>query len=81
MKQLILIVAFGLTLLFFVPLPEQYLGIKIVVALMVISYGISLGAFGQRNKKMEHDAFNLPNKNQLKEVEKKLAETETREKV
>jgi len=79
-KQLIFIVAFGLTILFFVPLPEQYLGIKIVVALIVISYGISLGAFGKKRQKSKDDT-NIQYKNSIEEVEKKLVETETREKI
>ena len=68
--------AIGLAILFFVPFPPQFFALKIVVALMVISYILSVGAFRKKHlfeqgTPEEGEKF----KKRLKEVEKKSKRT------
>lgn len=64
------IVAFLLVLLFFVPLPEIYTPVKIVISILVITYGIRLGGFRNKNAPEEKDPG--INKEELEEVEKNI---------
>lgn len=75
LKNPFLILAFGLTILFFIPFPKEYLAIKIVVALLVISYGISLGAF---NRKKAIDKNKKDFNERLDEIETKLEQLEAK---
>ncbi len=79
-KNPLIILAFGLSFLFFVPLPPEYMALKIVIALMVISYGISLGAF--KNKKLQGSTYGSDTEyeSRINEIEKKLEQLEAREK-
>lgn len=69
-KNPFLLVAFFLVLFFFIPLPDEYNLIKAVIALIVIVYGISLGAF---KKKASNSGDEITGK-KLEEVEKSLEE-------
>jgi len=83
MKQLknpLIIIAFGFCVLFFIPFPAQYTALKIVIALMVISYGISLGAFKEQSLHSRVDRSANECEQRIKEIEKKLAEMEAKDK-
>ena len=62
-------VAFFLIILFFAPFSSEYSAIKITIAIMIIAYGLSLGAF----KKKSVDAKILKlTKSQKKELENEI---------
>jgi len=69
LKNPFLYVSFLLILLFFIPLPEEYNAVKIVISTIVIAYGIKLGAF---QKKKSPDEEELEEIEKLEEVEKKF---------
>ena len=79
LKNPFIIVAFGLTFMFFMPMASKYLAMKIIVGVIVISYGISLGAFKRYNQKLTDESMRLNDR--LEEVQKKLLEMEIKEKL
>lgn len=76
LKNPFVVIAIGLSVLFFVPFPAQYLPLKIVVGLMIFSYALSLGAFKEKGL-FEH-IEEKDHKKRLKEVEKNLEEMEAK---
>lgn len=78
LKNPFTILAFGFTFLFFMPFPEEYLALKIMIALMVISYGITLGAFRHKNTPDKKSISNEEIDKQLEDIEKKLTQIESK---
>ena len=70
-KNPFILLAFFLIMLFFVPLPETFNAVKVSIAIMIIAYGFSLGAFRKRIKDAKKNNLNHKTaQNHFKNVEK-----------
>ncbi len=78
-KNPFVIIAFGFCIFFFVPFPVEYTALKIIIALMVISYGISIGAFSKESLHSRTERSAEEYEKRIREIEKKLSQMETKD--